>query len=105
MSDVNLDPGEGNGGGGEGGAEHEAKLFGWNPDYEGPGKKSAAEFLEEGKRMKRLICWLGGHKLHAPTMFGALRNCDCGNRWEPQFRIGQTIKIKLPSSWQGHANG
>jgi hypothetical protein len=36
-------------------AEREAKLFGWNPEYEGPGKKSAEEFLEEGKRINGFL--------------------------------------------------
>jgi len=60
MSDVNLEIG-GDGGehtsteGGGSEAEHEAKLFGWNPDYEGPGKKSAEEFLEEGKRINGFL--------------------------------------------------
>jgi len=60
MSDVNLETG-GDGGehtpaeGGGSEAEHEAKLFGWNPDYEGPGKKSAEEFLEEGKRINGFL--------------------------------------------------
>ena len=35
--------------------EAEAKLFGWNPDYEGPGKRSAEEFLEEGKRINGFL--------------------------------------------------
>lgn len=35
--------------------EAEAKLFGWNPDYEGPGKRTAEEFLEEGKRINGFL--------------------------------------------------